>query len=191
MATSSKVHPSPLTDEVEAIRTALLGEEQPSAGRVPGGVPPMVLLKIDEVVERTGLGHSTIYKLIGLGQFPAPIHLGGSRWIAAEVDEYLARKKDERDRLHGTNKFAPRPAILSHQAPATGGAILSGKSSFTPSPSTVRMLSPELVEALRTLKVDIPELYLDSSGWNVSLAVMKIEIPPTPAAKQDVKRKRR
>ena len=44
--------------------------------------------------------------------------------------------------------------------------------------STVRILGPELCEALRMLKLDIPELYLKPEAWSVSLAVMKVELAP-------------
>ena len=53
------------------------------------------------------------------------------------------------------------------------------------------MLSPELVEALRLLKIDIPELSLDPAAWNVSLAVVKVELASAQPVKNDSKRKKR
>jgi predicted DNA-binding transcriptional regulator AlpA len=75
------------------------------------------LWDIDEVEKRTKMKSSNIYRLIQLGQFPAPIHLGGAKWIAAEVEEYIQRCADERDRELGGNKFVPRPSILSGNLP--------------------------------------------------------------------------
>lgn len=166
------------------------------AFRVRGSVinpGPTELITLPRVEERTGIKRSSIYRLIALGLFPAPIHLGGSKWIAAEVDEYLARKKDERDRERGPNKFTPRPAILTAQGTPLNGSF-SGSKPGSPAmspPSTVRMLSPELCEALRMLRIDVPELYLDPAAWNVSLAVVKIELAPAQPAKHDSKRKKR
>lgn len=73
------------------------------------------LLSIGKVEVRTRMKRSNIYRSIQLGLFPAPIHLGGSKWDAAEVEEYIQRRKEERDRKFGTNKFVPRPGILSGQ----------------------------------------------------------------------------
>ncbi len=137
---------------------------------------------------------SNIYRLIQLGQFPAPIRLGGSKWIAAEVEEYIRRCQDDHDRQRGENRFAPRPAILTAQGDGLMGASSSGGKPGTsvvlPS-STVRMLEPELCQALRMLKLDVPELYLDPTIWNVSLAVIKVELPPAQSAKKDSIGKRR
>lgn len=136
---------------------------------------------------------SNIYRLIALGLFPRPIALGGSKWIRAEVDEYIQRCKDERDRERGQNKFAPRPAILTAGGSPLNGSIPNGKpgSPSVPPPSTVRMLSTELCEALRLLRIDVPELYLDPAAWNVSLAVVKIELASTSPENKEPKRKKR
>jgi len=133
---------------------------------------------------------SNIYRLIQLGLFPAPTHLGGSKWIATEVDEAIERLKDERDRKHGPNKFVPRPSILA----ALENGALPGVEPASPSSrlqQEVRMLSPELSAALRMLKVDIPELYLDSASWNVSLAVIRVELYPARQTNVTPKSKKR
>jgi hypothetical protein len=41
------------------------------------------------------------------------------------------------------------------------------------------MLSPELCDALRMLKLEIPELYLDPLEWTISLAVVKVGLSPS------------
>jgi len=148
------------------------------------------LLSLPQVEDRVRMKRSNIYRLIQLGLFPAPIRigLGGSKWVAAEIDEYLQRKRDERDRQRGQNKFAPRPAILGARETTVPGSSTDA-SPAAPPPSTVRMLSPELVEALRTLKVDIPELRLDPAAWNVSLAVVKVELPSPQPPSSDSKRR--
>lgn len=137
---------------------------------------------------------SNIYRLIQLGLFPAPIHLGGSKWIAAEVEEFIRRLQDERDRQRGENKFAPRPAILSGQMVGAADGSLSGANvgtSAAPPASTVRMLEPEICQALRMLKLDIPELYQDPAVWSVSLAVMSVKLSPARQANKVPKGKKR
>lgn len=152
------------------------------------------LWDIDEVEKRTKMRSSNIYRLIQLGQFPAPIHLGGAKWIAAEVEEYIQRCAEERDRERGGNKFVPRPSILSgNPSGAPNDARSESKSGTTPGQpaSTVRMLGPELCEALRMLKVEIPELYADPAVCNVVLAVIKVDLPSAQPVNKTPKGKKR
>jgi predicted DNA-binding transcriptional regulator AlpA len=161
-----------------------------SGWEMPASATSTELLSISQVEERTHMKRSNIYRLIQLGLFAAPLKLGGSKWIAAEVEEYIQRQKDERDRQLGENKFTPRPAILARQESGALNGTLSnskpGSAAIRP-PSTVRILSPEMVEALRILKIDIPELHLDRDTWNVSLAVIKVEHSPALPAKMSPK----
>ena len=57
------------------------------------------LLKLDKVIERTGLGRSTIYSKIKRGQFPESINLGGNNtaWLESEVDLWIADKINQRN----------------------------------------------------------------------------------------------
>jgi prophage regulatory protein len=148
------------------------------------------LLNIKEVEVRTKMKRSWIYELIKRGEFPAPIHMGGSKWIAAEVEEYIQRQVDERDRESGENKFVPRAQVL--QFPSSGArsmppSVREVVESAAGTESTLRVLNPELCGALRTLRMDIPELYLDQDAWQVNLLVMKINLSPTPPPKGKVK----
>ena len=155
---------------------------------------PTELIKIAEVEVRTKMKRANIYRLIQLGQFPAPIHLGGARWRAEEIEEFIQRRTEERDRDRGGNNFVPRPVILfGYGSGAPSGPLFEQEPGITPSQpsSTVRILEPELCQALRMLKLDVPELYLDPAVWNVSLAVVKVELSPSRPATPGSKRKRR
>ena len=65
------------------------------------------LARVSEVAEWLGGSKSTIYKWTQEGIFPKPIVLGGadlgkntaSRWIVAEIDEWLRTR--ERNRFSG------------------------------------------------------------------------------------------
>jgi prophage regulatory protein len=52
----------------------------------------MRVLRLAEVIEKTGLARSTIYKYADLGRFPRPISLVGASvgWLEAEVAFWLA-----------------------------------------------------------------------------------------------------
>ena len=49
------------------------------------------ILRLPQVMARTGLSRSTIYLRISKGQFPRPISLGGRAvgWIEEEIDSWL------------------------------------------------------------------------------------------------------
>jgi len=50
------------------------------------------LLRLKEVVEKTSLGSSTIYRRMSMGMFPRPCRLGENcvRWRESEIDEWIA-----------------------------------------------------------------------------------------------------
>lgn len=52
------------------------------------------ILRLPEVLSRTGLSRSSIYLRIANGEFPAPVSLGGRAvgWPETEVEEWLAEK---------------------------------------------------------------------------------------------------
>lgn len=60
------------------------------------------LIDIREVMKRTALGRSTVYKAVagecpGLAALPQPIKLGRkSVWSAGEVSEWIAERKAQR-----------------------------------------------------------------------------------------------
>ena len=49
------------------------------------------ILRLPQVMARTGLSRSTIYLRISKGQFPKPISLGGRAvgWIEEEINSWL------------------------------------------------------------------------------------------------------
>jgi len=57
--------------------------------------PGRILLRLPSVRRKTGLGRSTIYRLIAADQFPAPIKLSPnvSAWDAAAVDSWIASRE--------------------------------------------------------------------------------------------------
>lgn len=48
-------------------------------------------IRLREVLHRTGLGRSTIYRWMNEGRFPRSVHLGGRSvaWIEHEIDQWL------------------------------------------------------------------------------------------------------
>lgn len=61
----------------------------------------MKVLRLNSVVLlTTGLARSTIYKLIGSGEFPRPVPLTARSvgWIECEVSAWIQSKIEERER---------------------------------------------------------------------------------------------
>ena len=51
----------------------------------------MRLIKLKEVMQKTSLGHSSIYKFIADGTFPKQVSLGAKSvaWVESEVDDWI------------------------------------------------------------------------------------------------------
>lgn len=58
--------------------------------------PGRVLVRLPAVRRKTGMGRSTIYRLIAAGQFPPPIKLGPatSAWDVVAVDAWIASRAE-------------------------------------------------------------------------------------------------
>lgn len=59
----------------------------------------MRILRLRDVIEKTGLGRSTVYKYIEAGTFPKPIDLGGRSvgWVDEEINDWILEKVNQRD----------------------------------------------------------------------------------------------
>lgn len=53
------------------------------------------ILRIKELTQTVGLSRSSIYRLVSLGIFPAPIRIGVAAvgWDSADIDSWLAERK--------------------------------------------------------------------------------------------------
>lgn len=58
----------------------------------------MRLIKLKEVMAKTSLGHSSIYKFISEGTFPKQVSLGAKSvaWVGSEVDDWIMERIGER-----------------------------------------------------------------------------------------------
>ena len=55
---------------------------------------PRRILRLPNVLDRTGLSRSTVYQRVTEGRFPRPVSLGARAvgWIETEVEEWIARQ---------------------------------------------------------------------------------------------------
>ena len=55
---------------------------------------PVRILRLPEVLARTGLSRSTIYVRVDQGRFPKPVSLGARAvgWIESEVDRWIQER---------------------------------------------------------------------------------------------------
>ncbi|MDV3469060.1 AlpA family transcriptional regulator [Stenotrophomonas sp. C3(2023)] len=69
--------------------------------RMAATTPPVVFIRLPEVIRRTGMGKTTVYKRVRDGAFPAPVQLGEGMvaWIEAEVEAWQANIIAEREEL--------------------------------------------------------------------------------------------
>lgn len=54
----------------------------------------MNMLRLPQVLARTGLSRSTTYAMVAAGEFPKPVKLGRRAigWIETEVDDWIAER---------------------------------------------------------------------------------------------------
>lgn len=59
----------------------------------------MRIIRLQEVIDSTGLARSTIYKYVKEGTFPSPISLGDRcvGWLESEVHDWILARVEERD----------------------------------------------------------------------------------------------
>ena len=57
--------------------------------------PTRLFARLPTVVQATGLGRSTIYRLIASGAFPAPVHLGprAVAWRWSDLDQWSESRR--------------------------------------------------------------------------------------------------
>lgn len=55
---------------------------------------PPTILRLPDVMRLTGLGRSTIYRLLAAGQFPSPVQLSvrAVGWRRSDVDHWTAER---------------------------------------------------------------------------------------------------
>lgn len=58
----------------------------------------MRLISIKEVMHKTSLGRSTIYKYLDAKAFPKKVSIGANRvaWLESEIDEWMEKKLSQR-----------------------------------------------------------------------------------------------
>ncbi|MBN8727435.1 MAG: AlpA family transcriptional regulator [Xanthomonadales bacterium] len=80
------------------------------------------LIRLPQVVDRTGLSRSSIYALAAKQQFPRPIRLtvATSAWIESEVDDWIAARVE-------ASRRTPEDILAAAKA-----------GDLTPPPSTAR-----------------------------------------------------
>ncbi|MGO1000735.1 helix-turn-helix transcriptional regulator [Lysobacter sp. CA196] len=66
------------------------------------------LIRAKTVVERTGLGRSTLYARCQAGTLPAPVPLGRSTpgWVESEIQGWIDDCIEQRNRIYGPSPFA-------------------------------------------------------------------------------------
>jgi prophage regulatory protein len=72
------------------------------------------ILRLPNVLDRTGLSRSTVYLRVTEGRFPKPVSLGARAvgWIETEVEEWIARQievsRTIRSQRSGVNPLSSR-----------------------------------------------------------------------------------
>ena len=56
-------------------------------------------IRLDELISKTGLGRSTIYRMMDNGEFPKPINLTSNKvaWLQSEINNWMQSKVEQRN----------------------------------------------------------------------------------------------
>ena len=78
----------------ESTRSRKSKENHTNLRRAPVSDGRVTLLTLRQVMKMTGLGKSSIYKLMSQGQFPRPVRVGNRavRWVEHEVWAYICSR---------------------------------------------------------------------------------------------------
>jgi prophage regulatory protein len=55
------------------------------------------ILRLPNVIDRTGLSRSTVYQRVSEGRFPKPVSLGARAvgWVESEIEEWIGKQIEE------------------------------------------------------------------------------------------------
>jgi prophage regulatory protein len=81
------------------------------------------IVRLKELVFRSGLGRSSIYEMVSTGDFPAPVQIGERAigWIESEFEAWLNAKAAQRDAIRasaGAQTHAQQLRAINPQKPA-------------------------------------------------------------------------
>lgn len=64
----------------------------------------MKILRLTDVIDLTGLGRSSIYKLMAVGDFPlsVPLFNRSVGWVEQEVLDWIKKRIERRDCMNGS-----------------------------------------------------------------------------------------
>ena len=75
------------------------------------------ILRLPAVLARTGVSRSTIYKMVSIGSFPAPVRIGmrAVAWVEQDIEKWLAGRilasARSRDGLAAQREYGIRPLL--------------------------------------------------------------------------------
>lgn len=78
----------------------------------------MKILRLTDVISLTGLGRSSIYKLMAMGDFPmtVPLFNRSVGWVEQEVLEWIQERIDRRDSMTGNCSHQPPGSVHGARA---------------------------------------------------------------------------
>ena len=81
---------------------------------------PRMFVRLPAVLATTGLGRSTIYRLVADGSFPSPVKLGrrAVAWRSADIERWGRTRSESTDEQQG----GPRVGLDPHAASSQGRA---------------------------------------------------------------------
>jgi len=123
LGNAGKARPFTGAPFAEAMKV-FLNKRHPSSGQYEDVIMKPRFIRIAEVLERTGLGRSTIYKYMAAGTFPPRVSVGGRSvsWLESEIDGWMLAKIEGRDLAWQTRQMSMSTAISPASRAAAHGS---------------------------------------------------------------------
>jgi len=128
---------------------------------------PRTILRIEEVLHRTGLKRTMLYDLIAKGQFPKQVSLGARAvgWYEDEVDEWVrnrdsANRHPERSSSTVNDRTEAAPA---HQPPRRSARKATALDPAQPKLSATIAAPPSAVRTASAGRTPTPDINIDGN----------------------------
>lgn len=75
-----------------------MSDQRPTAAGPADNGGPSIIYRMKTVIRLTGLGRSTIYRLMARHEFPSPVRLASRAvgWRSSDLDRWAAERPDTR-----------------------------------------------------------------------------------------------
>jgi prophage regulatory protein len=137
--------------------------------------PPKTIIRLAEVLRRTGFSRSTIYILIAKKEFPPQVPLGARSvgWVEEEVDAWIAHRANMRPASESQSWIQNAPSAPTLQDSSTIAPPQNKSSRNSSGPRTTKIDGILSVPDLAQLELIGTNVYVDKTTGSLWFQVLR------------------